>query len=188
MEVTFHQPWSADELRAAIVAADGLLLPYRWGTHSGMVELAADLGVPVLASDVGYLSQQVPLDTFAVRDGTVDAGSLAATLRDVAAGGPHPPVPWVARERAMRSFLGGHRRLYGEVAAAADADDGQPSTRSRAAAATSSPVGSRSTSRRPTLGSHRTRPMAANAVNQPSIGHSPHFSRNRRALATMDRR
>ncbi|MBE8526380.1 glycosyltransferase [Amycolatopsis sp. H6(2020)] len=39
---------------------DALVLPYGHGTHSGLLELACDLGVPVLVSDRGHFAAQRP--------------------------------------------------------------------------------------------------------------------------------
>ena len=46
------------EITTAAHAADMLLLPYLWGTHSGQLELAFDLGLLPVVSRVGYLHQQ----------------------------------------------------------------------------------------------------------------------------------
>ena len=47
-----------DTLWHRIADADVLLLPYRWGTHSGLLETARDLGVPVLAPTIGGFGDQ----------------------------------------------------------------------------------------------------------------------------------
>lgn len=48
-----------DEVIAAGLAADALLLPYLWGSHSGQLELAFDLNLLPICSSVGYLLEQV---------------------------------------------------------------------------------------------------------------------------------
>lgn len=42
-----------------LAPAGGLVLPYRWITHSGQLELACDLGLPVLAPDTSTLRAQL---------------------------------------------------------------------------------------------------------------------------------
>jgi glycosyltransferase involved in cell wall biosynthesis len=50
-----------DEVNAAVAGADCLLLPYRWGSHSGQLEHALDLGVLPVAARTGFLPDQVAL-------------------------------------------------------------------------------------------------------------------------------
>jgi hypothetical protein len=50
-------PGDADVIRAA-ATCDTVLLPYRWGSHSGQLELAFDLGLVPVTSSVGYLREQ----------------------------------------------------------------------------------------------------------------------------------
>jgi glycosyltransferase involved in cell wall biosynthesis len=47
-----------DEIADFLLSADALVLPYRWGTHSGQLELAFDLGIVPVVADVGYLREQ----------------------------------------------------------------------------------------------------------------------------------
>jgi glycosyltransferase involved in cell wall biosynthesis len=53
-------PFPTDqEVSDAMAAADCLVLPYRWASHSGQLEHAFDLGVLPVAANVGYLPDQV---------------------------------------------------------------------------------------------------------------------------------
>lgn len=45
-------------------ASSAILLPYRWVSHSGQLELAYDLGVPLIAPDLGGLTSQVTFHPF----------------------------------------------------------------------------------------------------------------------------
>jgi glycosyltransferase involved in cell wall biosynthesis len=55
-------PFPTDaEVNEAVAAADCLLLPYRWVSHSGQLEHACDLGALPVASRTGYLADQVAL-------------------------------------------------------------------------------------------------------------------------------
>lgn len=58
IEVTMRGYPTDTEIVAAGAAADILVLPYLWGTHSGQLELAFDLGLLPLVSDVGHLREQ----------------------------------------------------------------------------------------------------------------------------------
>lgn len=50
-----------DDVIDAGLAADALLLPYLWGSHSGQLELAFDLNLLPICSSVGYFSEQFEL-------------------------------------------------------------------------------------------------------------------------------
>jgi glycosyltransferase involved in cell wall biosynthesis len=52
---------SDDDVNKAVAAADCLLLPYRWASHSGQLEHAFDLGALPVAARTGYLPDQVAL-------------------------------------------------------------------------------------------------------------------------------
>jgi glycosyltransferase involved in cell wall biosynthesis len=52
-------PFPSDhEIADFLLAADVLVLPYLWGTHSGQLELAFDLGIVPVVANVGYLREQ----------------------------------------------------------------------------------------------------------------------------------
>lgn len=58
--VTVEPRWVAEsDMPALLREADALVLPYREASQSGVVAMAAALGVPVVASAVGGLSEQV---------------------------------------------------------------------------------------------------------------------------------
>lgn len=104
-------------LRRRVAEADALLLPYRWGSHSGLLELAADLGTQPVVTDVGFLAQQAPCHVVGVRDGRVDADRLRSLLERMAAGtSALDPVPIHHRERVLAEFEGAHARLYARSA------------------------------------------------------------------------
>ena len=58
VELRVHGRLDDEALAAALSRLSAAILPYRHGTHSGWLELCWDLGVPVLAPDVGYLWEQ----------------------------------------------------------------------------------------------------------------------------------
>ncbi|MEV2279208.1 hypothetical protein AB0I72_26885 [Nocardiopsis sp. NPDC049922] len=52
-------PFPTDaEVVSTAQGCDALILPYVWGTHSGQLELAFDLGLLPITSDVGFLREQ----------------------------------------------------------------------------------------------------------------------------------
>lgn len=106
---------SRDELCRRIVAANVLLLPYAWGTHSGMAELATDLGVPVVVTDVGHYREQVRCHVVGVHDGRVRRDDLRRVLCDIATGTADIPMV-AALRRALRlvEFRRQHARIYRE--------------------------------------------------------------------------
>jgi hypothetical protein len=58
VEVTMRGYPTDTDIATAGTRADVLILPYLWGTHSGQLELAFDLGLLPLVSDVGHLREQ----------------------------------------------------------------------------------------------------------------------------------
>ena len=77
---------------------DALVLPYGHGTHSGLLELACDLGVPVLVSDRGHFAAQRPglAHTADLHD---RAGLARAVTRLLEAPRPTPMTRAEARHR-----------------------------------------------------------------------------------------
>ncbi len=61
-----------------VLGSDAVILPYAWGSHSGQIELAADLGVRVIATNVGYYAEQAALNGLA-EDGLVHWANWAGT-------------------------------------------------------------------------------------------------------------
>lgn len=117
----------ATELRQWLEQAAALVLPYRRVTHSGQLELACDLGIPVLAPDVGTLRAQLdvngvpshPSVWYPVEE-LASPGQLAMRLDSVAR---LPSVSEAMRQSFLRNRLEErdhalelHRRIYASVA------------------------------------------------------------------------
>lgn len=66
-------------LNTALAGLDVCVLPYRFGSHSGWLELCWDLGVPVAIPTTGHFADQHDDDSTAAFD-PGDADSLAAAL------------------------------------------------------------------------------------------------------------
>ncbi|WP_166649156.1 glycosyltransferase [Naumannella halotolerans] len=98
-----------DEFFDHVAGFDVIVLPYRWGTHSGWVELGHDLGRPVVAPRIGWFHQQ-----HAVHSWTDPGASLAAALADAIDAVPQPATADQRRtERAQLSRR--HREIYDRV-------------------------------------------------------------------------
>ena len=90
------------ELWDRLAAAELLFLPYRWGTHSGLLEAAHDVGTPVLAPPWGGYRDQ----------GAHTYGDdLAADVERAVAGRPAVTVATRRRDRrrALAMFATVHR-------------------------------------------------------------------------------
>ncbi len=58
-QVRTVMPLSDEDMVRLFLDCDALVLPYKEAGHSGQMELAFDCGLPVIASDVGFLSEQL---------------------------------------------------------------------------------------------------------------------------------
>lgn len=112
VEVHPHPPMSFEQLTERLIATDALVLAYRWGTHSGMVETATDLAVPVVAGDVGYLREQAPIWTVPVCESGLDAAALTRQVSRIVDGDRPPQVGVDERDRALLAFRHDHEALY----------------------------------------------------------------------------
>ena len=104
---------SEHEFADRVAEFDVLVLPYRHGTHSGWVEAAYDIGVPVVAPAVGYWHEQHPLHRFELDDDE----SLAQALQ-AAAATALVPAPASERLAQRHDLLAAHSRLYRRLARA----------------------------------------------------------------------
>lgn len=91
-----------DELWNRITAARCVLLPYRWGTHSGILEAARDLGVAVVApANAGYGDQ-----------GAVTFGDRYDCVRRLQSIRAHAPIALGERLQQRRCLGLAHERIY----------------------------------------------------------------------------
>jgi glycosyltransferase involved in cell wall biosynthesis len=93
-----------DAFTAAVAAADVVVCPYSRASQSGVLAVAAQLGVPTIASDVGGLRELAT----AVVPRDVDAAGLAGAVDALLAAPP-------ARDGSdpVRATVEAHRRAYG---------------------------------------------------------------------------
>ena len=107
-----------DDLAAACAAADVVLLPYEWGSDSGILHLARALGTPVMASEMPQLAAVVTATSAGrvlARDTDLWAEALRGTMP------PAPPLPpsmlmtgqahAAAYEQARRSWLNRSKKI-----------------------------------------------------------------------------
>ncbi|MBX6744599.1 MAG: glycosyltransferase, partial [Acetobacteraceae bacterium] len=79
--VRVESRWVAEaEIPALIAAADALVLPYREASQSGVVSLAHAMGVPVVATPVGGLREQVADGVNGVLAAAPEPEALAAAM------------------------------------------------------------------------------------------------------------
>jgi len=108
-----------DRLHAELRELSALVLPYRWGSHSGWVESCHDVGTPVVAPALGHWGEQHPLHLFDVGPAGPDRDGLASAVRAAVDAGPRPTS--VLRERLAERADGvrQHDRIHARVATGA---------------------------------------------------------------------
>ncbi|KUI32816.1 hypothetical protein AU195_14760 [Mycobacterium sp. IS-1496] len=126
VDVRVHARFTDRELQDYLGEIDALVLPYRFGTHSGWVEACYDAGVAAVVPDCGHFHEQHGDPTYdhtatgtrlveslrhAVREGLVAAGHRRATGDDRRA----------QRRRQLREVRREMSSLYRTVLADADA-------------------------------------------------------------------
>jgi beta-1,4-mannosyltransferase len=122
VDLQVHHHLSDDQLWDAIAGVDVFVLPYRFGTHSGLLEACRDLGTAVVAPSCGGYADQGAHHRFDVTgDGRLDAASFAAALR-AAVTRPRPAPLRVAvrvrqREEVAAGYLAVYRRAVATVRA-----------------------------------------------------------------------
>lgn len=80
IDVHVHGRLSDHDLWDWVSTLDVSVLPYRFGTHSGWLEMCNDLGTAVLAPSCGFYAQQGPCLPFIHDESGLDTASLAAAL------------------------------------------------------------------------------------------------------------
>ena len=120
---------SDEQVIQFLAECDILLMPYRWGTHSSQIEIAFDLNLLPIISDVGYYEEQWQVNRPFVEEpvwirwsGTnpyVRAARLVESLRKAhelaAAKQTSPPPREEYRQHRMREheeFLKTHLQIY----------------------------------------------------------------------------
>ncbi|HEY2220786.1 glycosyltransferase [Actinomycetospora sp.] len=119
LDLRVHGRRDDRDLLADLDRAHVALLPYRFGTHSGWLELCRDRGTTVVAPSCGYFGEQwsqvVPY-THDEHHGLDEASLRAAVATALAAPPPAPADPEL-REQQRREVQIAHARTYAGLVA-----------------------------------------------------------------------
>lgn len=116
VDVRVHPYLSHDDLLEVVEGSDGFVLPYRFGTHSGLLELCRDLGTAVIAPNCGGYADQGAHHVFDVTDG-FHATRFRETVAEAVAHGPPPPMDPDLRRRQREEIASGYVDVYRTVLA-----------------------------------------------------------------------
>lgn len=116
VDVRVHARFTDDGLREYLGEIDALVLPYRFGTHSGWVEACHDAGVAAIVPDCGFFHEQHGDPTF----GYTEGAALVDGLRRAVCTGLSRTAPEhadgadrrAARERQRHEVRRETTRLY----------------------------------------------------------------------------
>jgi beta-1,4-mannosyltransferase len=112
-ELRSHEYFSEPELFDYLASLDACVLPYRFGTHSGWLEAALDVGTPVVVPDCGHYADQDPsVARFRSTPTGVDEESLLNAIRDVLRLTGLPGLDVEGRRRQRIEIAQAHRDLY----------------------------------------------------------------------------
>lgn len=108
-----HHYLSDDELWHYLESVDSFLLPYTFGTHSGLLEACRDLGTAVIAPTTGGYADQGAHHLFeASEDHGIDRDDLRRALLDAERTGRPDPVPASVRQREREVVAATHVEIY----------------------------------------------------------------------------
>ncbi|GAA3323203.1 glycosyltransferase [Paeniglutamicibacter sulfureus] len=112
-ELRSHEYFSEPELFDYLASLDACVLPYRFGTHSGWLEAAIDVGTPVVAPDCGHYADQDPsVGRFRTTPTGADEESLLNAIREVLRAEDLPGLDAEGRRRQRLEIARAHRELY----------------------------------------------------------------------------
>lgn len=112
-DLHIHNYFTDDELWDYIESVDAVVLPYRFGTHSGLLEAFRDLGTAVIAPSCGFYAEQGADRVFESNERKgLDPESLKRAIRAAASAGRPSPVPWRRREQQRTRVAGACLDVY----------------------------------------------------------------------------
>jgi len=85
VDVRVHPRFTDDEMTAYLTEVDVVVLPYRFGTHSGWVEACHDAGTAVVVPNCGFFAEQHPGHEYGYGPDGLDTASLLAAVASAAA-------------------------------------------------------------------------------------------------------
>lgn len=103
------------DLWADLAELSALVLPYRWGTHSGWVESCYDVGTPVVAPALGRWAEQQRVHSFVSGTDGPDQASLALALRAALSEGPRHASVAEQRLRERAATVATHDDVHGSA-------------------------------------------------------------------------
>lgn len=115
-DLHIHHYFSDDELWHDLESIDAFLLPYVFGTHSGLLEACRDLGTAVIAPALGAYADQGAHHLFgASEDDGIDRDDLRRALLDASRAGRPDPVPADVRDAQRRHVADAHVDIYRQL-------------------------------------------------------------------------
>lgn len=113
-----HDPMDNETLHTHVRSLDVSLMAYAWGTHSGWIEMCHDLGVRIVAPDLGFYREQHDPVLF---DPSRSPASMTDALERALDLGPPQPPGRAQRERERDVIAAQHAQVYRAAARAAHA-------------------------------------------------------------------
>lgn len=108
-----HHYLSDDDLWDYLESIDAFLLPYAFGTHSGLLEACRDLGTVVIAPTSGAYAHQGAHHLFrASEDDGIDRDDLGRAIVGSARAARPDPVPADVRDEQRRFVAEAHMGIY----------------------------------------------------------------------------
>lgn len=119
VEVVVHPRFDDAELTDYLRRVQVSVLPHRWGTHSGWLELCRDLGTTVVAPSCGYYREQWDAVVGYRNDEQhgLDADSLRDAVAEALNRPPTPPADPAVRRAEADGIRDAHARIYAELLA-----------------------------------------------------------------------
>ncbi|MHA7244067.1 glycosyltransferase [Paeniglutamicibacter antarcticus] len=112
-ELQAHQYFTESELFAYLASLDVSVLPYRFGTHSGWLEAALDVGTHVAVPDCGHYADQDPsIAQFRLTSDGVDEDSLGEALLALLNREGLPGLDASGRRAQRINLAEAHREIY----------------------------------------------------------------------------
>lgn len=112
-ELHAHQYFSEQELFAYLASMDVNVLPYHFGTHSGWLEAALDVGTRVAAPDCGYYTDQDPsVAMFRLGEQGPNEESLKDAIQTLLAQPGLAGMDASGRQEQRRKLARAHQEIY----------------------------------------------------------------------------
>ena len=114
VDLVVHDELDDAALWAWVATLDVAVLPYRFGTHSGWLEMCHDLATSVVAPGFGCYAAQGADATYDADETTVDSGSLVSAVERALEQRAEalPGLDAVQRAAQRREVAAAHDRVY----------------------------------------------------------------------------